>query len=452
MKKIIHLVFATLLIISGAGCKKYLDKKSSQFLSTFRTLEDLQAILDDWVLICMRYPSAPEIGADNIIMTDAAFNSMAEIERNRFIWSPYFVFDQSHFEWRAIYTVVNRANIVLDHINDVRQSAGIRYRQTVEGHAYFLRGYSFLKGAEVWCKAYHPDSSKTDLGIPLRLNSDFMQPTERSTASETFNQIEADLKKAAALLPDVNVSPIRPSKTAAYGALARLYLQMGDFEKAANYADSALSIKNDLLDFNIVGPEVNPARDYTFARQNKEVIFDGGSEGSGTAYFTGSVDTILYRSYSDNDLRKTYFFRFVNDVTIQFKGSYLMGSPFSGLTTAEMYLIRAESRARRGQIQSALEDVNHLLAHRFISGTYVPLQSDDQDLVVEYILEHRRKELAFRMIRWSDIKRLNRLGYNITPRRRINGTEYVLPPNDPRYAMAIPEIVVERSRIPQNPR
>ena len=57
-----------------------------------------------------------------------------------------------------------------------------------------------------------------------------------------------------------------------------------------------------------------------------------------------------------------------------------------------------------------------------------------------------------RGLRFMDIKRLNVVGAEIIMKRLINGEEIILPPNDLRYALAIPEDVIALSRIVQNPR
>jgi hypothetical protein len=60
--------------------------------------------------------------------------------------------------------------------------------------------------------------------------------------------------------------------------------------------------------------------------------------------------------------------------------------------------------------------------------------------------------LLFRNLRWSDLRRFNLEGANITLKRIINGTSYTLPPNDLRWVLLIPDLETSRSGIPQNPR
>jgi len=67
-------------------------------------------------------------------------------------------------------------------------------------------------------------------------------------------------------------------------------------------------------------------------------------------------------------------------------------------------------------------------------------------------LTERRRELIMRGLRWSDIRRLNLEGAGITQTRTANGKVHTLLPNDPRYALALPEDVIERSGMVQNRR
>jgi len=69
------------------------------------------------------------------------------------------------------------------------------------------------------------------------------------------------------------------------------------------------------------------------------------------------------------------------------------------------------------------------------------------------ILAERRKELCFRGIRWSDLRRLNQdPTYAVTLQRLLNGTTYTLPANDLRYTLLIPLDEIQISGLQQNPR
>src|SRR5690606_22559061 len=120
-----------------------------------------------------------------------------------------------------------------------------------------------------------------------------------------------------------------------------------------------------------------------------------------------------------------------------------------GITTAELYLMRAECRMRSGQAILALQDLNYLLKNRYVEGDFVELQLSGKDLLSRILLE-RRKELIFRGLRWMDIKRLNLENPNIFITRIVGGKIYVLEPNDRKYALPIPEDIISLTDVIQN--
>ncbi len=222
------------------------------------------------------------------------------------------------------------------------------------------------------------------------------------------------------------------------------------YDSCAKYANLSLELKNDLIDYNTV--DTNLA--YPFNNLNKEVLFQ--SVGGNTYYivtgYFAIVDSSLYNSYNVNDIRKMAFFT-PQAPGMRFKGMYYHQSRiyFTGLATDEMYLMRAECYARAGNKDAALADLNHLMVTRWKTGTFIPFTASDAQGALSIILTERRKELIFRNIRWMDIKRLNKEGTNITLTRIVNGQTYTLPPNDNRFALALPADIIKMTGMPQNP-
>ncbi|MNL30286.1 SusD family protein [compost metagenome] len=161
--------------------------------------------------------------------------------------------------------------------------------------------------------------------------------------------------------------------------------------------------------------------------------------------------------YEQNDLRKQIFFRpntGQNLGTFSFRGSFNGNEQpfgvFTGTTTAEILLIRAECYARGGNKSEAISDLNTLLEKRYNKLGWLPLNPSLINNPLEVILTERRKELVFRGIRWQDLRRLNAEGANITIKRTLDGTDYLLPANDKRWVALIPFDVINRSGIQQN--
>jgi hypothetical protein len=253
---------------------------------------------------------------------------------------------------------------------------------------------------------------------------------------------------AVGVLPDgAPPFPTRPSKTAAYGLLARVYLAMGKYDSALRYSDSCLAGQSALMPYDTVT--------VVFNRSNAEVIFAEVMEQvnpSPVSDYLVFVDSTLYSSYSDSDMRKSLFFFNYNGT--YFSGFYdQAGYAFAGLATDEIYLIRAECEAREGYVAAAMQDLNTLLATRW-EGAFTPLTAVDSIDALGQILTERRKELLFRGLRWTDLRRLNKdPRWQKTLYRGLGGSIYSLPPGDPRYVYPIPDYVIGfHPGMPQNPR
>src|SRR6185312_12811250 len=95
--------------------------------------------------------------------------------------------------------------------------------------------------------------------------------------------------------------------------------------------------------------------------------------------------------------------------------------------------------------------LNDLLKKRYNAASFTPITSTDSIKLLIVILNERRKELLFRGIRLTDLKRLNQdVRFADTLTRELNGTVYTLLPNDSRYVALIPKIVIDLSGIEQN--
>lgn len=445
--QIVIFLFLTSTILS---CKKYLDAKQNYSQSTASSLTDLQAILDDAEYMNKRSPAIAEAPADDYFLPESTYNSLDDNSKKIYTWNLVdYTFDN---DWASLYTQVYNANLCLDNLQKIKRTdANSREWDNIKGSALFFRAYSFLTLSWTFSKAYDKNSAEEDYGIALRMSSDFNVPSTRATVGDSYRQILKDLKEALPYLPNLQQIPLRPSKAAVYGALARTYLSMRIYDSAFAYANAALQLNSHLIDYNTID-QTSPL---PFTKYSEEVIFYSaiGQHSLSSAHPDyARIDTNLYSSYHDDDLRKIGFFLALGD-GFRFKGMYSDNPylPFTGLATDEILLIRAECEARFDKISEAMDDLNMLLKNRYRTGSYVPVTTADATEALDIILMERRKELVMRTLRWMDIKRLNKEGRNIIPKRVIDGKQITLPPNDNRYAIPLPADVVRLTGMPQNP-
>lgn len=443
---------AILIAFFSSSCNSYLDVKPDKSLAVPSTLEDFQALINNSAVMNQGYPVAPEIASDNFYMTYDNWLKRDVTTRNIYIWERDVFNESASNDWYTPYSVVFYANVILEGLKKMNgETVNQSLINEIKGQALFFRAFAFQQLALVFTKAYDPETASSDLGLVLSLSSDVTGKSSRASLKETYDQIIKDAQEAAILLPISSTIKTLPSKPAALALLARTFLVMHDYEQAGKYADSCLTFQNQLLNFK----SLDRSSSKPFPLFNEEVIFHSSSRtATGLTTTTSIVDSSLYKMYREDDLRKALFFKLNADKkTYAFYGNYAGNSstlPFNGLATDEMYLIRAEANARAGKTTAALSDLNVLLSTRY-TADFQPVSASSADEALIIILNERRKELLYRGLRWSDLKRLNMEGQFVTTLERVlGGQRYTLPPNDSRYVIHIPENVISISGILQN--
>lgn len=73
--------------------------------------------------------------------------------------------------------------------------------------------------------------------------------------------------------------------------------------------------------------------------------------------------------------------------------------------------------------------------------------------LLKFIREERRRQLIFRGLRWTDIRRYNMEDGAESLRRVLDDKTYTLMPNDKRYAFLVPSLIMGYNPdMVQNPR
>lgn len=456
----INTFIIVIFFLTCSACKKsWLDAKPNKSLVVPTSLANYQALLDNTGLMNNQLPTISMVGDGDYSIADATFNSLVSPqEKGAYVWAATsdFYGGQAATDWTVAYTRILQANVVLDGLQKLNYSPTQQDNfNNIEGSALFYRSLDFFDLSQQYCKPFLSSSASNDLGLPLRLSSNVNLTVKRSSVQQTYDEVISDLIKAIPLLPITPLYPTRPSKPAAYGLLARVYLSQENYANALLYADSCLQIKNDLMDLN----QMSPTPLTPFPQFNKEVLYHAGLSNYASAFPINAqiVDPVLYQSYNSNDLRLNFYFMDNGDGKghKSFQGSYfgIAIPPFGGIATDEIYLIRAECFARKGNITAALNDLNTLLQKRYKTGTFTNLSAPNADSALSLILTERHKELCFRNLRWSDLRRLNRDSrFQVTLSRVVNGQNYTLPPNSSRYTLPLDPIETTSGGLEQNPR
>jgi tetratricopeptide (TPR) repeat protein len=460
MAQKICFLFLVAAIVGILSCnkKEFLETIPDSDLFIPTTLDDFQALLDNDIVM-NETPVLGEISADNFYTPISYWQGLGLKEKNTYIWQAetFEGLGGNIPDWNTPYKQVFYANVILDGLDKLPITASNANRwKAIKGAALFARAHAFYQIAQLFSPVYNSNVINENSGIPLRLTPGVDEKSVRSSLQETYNKIITDLITASALLPagiPVN-NRNRSSQPAAFALLARAYLSMDKYSDAKKYSDSCLQLHNVLIKYDTVSYQAL----VPFTKFNPETIYQSqfitGNLLRGLSISNCIIDSTLYKSYEANDLRSTIFFRtHPTSGNLNPKGSYTgTNQLFTGIATDEVYLIRAECEARLGNTQAAMNDLNKLLATRWKANTFIPLSAPNADSALKIILIERRKELPFRGLRWTDLRRFNKAGANITLIRKLGNQTYELKPNDLRYTLLIPPDVIALSGIQQNPR
>lgn len=463
MKSIIYLMPALVFVSCGEG---FLEIKPSQRQRVPATIEDYVGMLDHTTAmnqVSSHYLGI--IGSDEMEITDAQYQSFPtgtahNYQKNAYTWEQviYEGGEPNQIDWNIGYDRILKTNVVLAGLEKIvpKNESQKALWNMAKGTALFHRALNYHNLAQLYCSVYEKGLAADKLGLPLRLNDDVTDQAGRSSLQQTYEQILADLAHAGNLLPEFPDLPFRPSKWAVYALLTRICLQMGAYEDAVAYATQCISLKGDLVDFNLLAAQPPPYFG-VYGENNPEVIFFSALGYGGNFRMTWqyyNAPQALLSVYSASDLRRTLYFASNGDATV-FIGSYsgIREQFFTGLAMDEVYLSRAEAAARLGDVAHALDDVNHLRKHRYRAGYYTPLATESPAIALASILDERRRELVMRGTRWSDLRRLNKEAeFRTTLSRTIGDQTYILPPDDRRWVWPIPLEAVEIGGHEQNPR
>ncbi|MBO9204688.1 MULTISPECIES: RagB/SusD family nutrient uptake outer membrane protein [Niastella] len=411
---------------------------------------DMQALLDNEEVFAST-TSLNFICADEFYFTDAAFPGMKQSITNAYKYAD-FSFDQEEEvpDWNNAYTQAFYANNVLKGVDRLRGSIDDKLLAPLAGDALFKRAFAFFNAAQVFTLPYDSLTAGDYPGIPLRLTIDRDEALPRGTVKAVYDRVLEDLTNAIDLLP-AGIDPVhrnRSNRPAAYALRARVYLSMGAYKEALDDASGSLALFDTLIDFNtgLYMPNL------PFATTNIETLYQSRMAGDGDVLYDAMVkrqalvDSGLLAEYSPGDLRRTVFFTRLSPAS--FKASYYGKlHPFTGMGISELYLIAAECNARLGDVNTGLDLLNKLLKSRWKTGQYIPYTAATPEEALQIILLERRKELVFRGIRWTDIRRLNKKGPLLTLKHKVQENSYELFPNSGKYALPIPEQVIRFNKL-----
>jgi starch-binding outer membrane protein, SusD/RagB family len=398
------------LVMSLAACDNVLDVNPTASIDSDQALVNARGVelavtgaysgLQFANMFAQYMPVLPELYADNLAHT-GSFTTLAEFDR-RGIFS-----SNAHIQgaWQAMYNLINRANNVLAAVPNVTDFTSPELGDQYMGEAYFLRAFTYSQLVRYFGDV--PVVTEPAVGID---ESSFVS---RDPVATVYAQIESDLAEAIALLPATN-QPGRATVGAARALQARVALEQGNWQAAETAATAVIDGNYRLLDDyaqlfssqNIPQAEAILEVQFTLNDPTAHSFWFFPDELGGRYEYSPTES--LVAAYEDGDER---FAASIGQQGARFYGRkyFRIGNQDDNvfaLRLAEMYLARAEARARQQDFDGAQDDINAIRNRAGLDD--LSLATVTEEALIDAILQERRVEFAFEGHRFFDLRRTGR--------------------------------------------
>jgi hypothetical protein len=338
----------------------------------------------------------------------------------------------TRYFWYINYKIINNSNTVIEATSKLASPDAAT--QQLVGECYFLRAFCHFNLLRLFAKPYTHDPAAP--GIILRTSVADPAQKARATVAEVYASIIADAEKGAELMGQQRGVQYA-SREAAWALLSRAYLYMDNNDKTIEYADKVIN-----------SPRFTLTNSTTFQTQFANAV--GGSETIFCIAHTqvddkgkfGSIASMIYSdgnsgwgeefaskslrdSMSDHpeDVRWKYIVKLDNgsggaalkngiETYYISKFSFQGGSPTLSspimFRLSEIYLNRAEARAKKSLTNDALDDVDEIRKNRGLQASLYNRTLPAGKTALDVVLKERRIELAFEGHRVYDVYRNKR--------------------------------------------
>lgn len=413
--KRVGLVWAASLLITVTGCENFLDLAPTDSIPAEGAISD-EATAEAAIMGAYNkvqdyyagyYVTLGVMPADNVeyngTLTEyLQLDQNAVSTDNRATVSAY----------TGIYEAINTANSIIDGLEKL-DDAGLaeESKRQLLGEAYFIRALGYFDLARAWGGVQIQLKPTTDLSVIAGI--------KRSSREDTYRQVEADLEQAEELLPeDDGLTRDRARKNAARALRARLYLYTEQWEEAERYASEVIAdtqytlVKPFSLFFTPPFQTEESVFELRFSSNNKNGYWDNWYPSSLGGDYTLKPSAALVSKLLNPQVggsRKAIVAGEGNEVYgVLYNTVSTSTDPIYVIRIAEMYLTRAEARAKKASpdVEGALADLNAVRGRADVP----PLTQTDNAGLVRAIEEERGIELAFEGHRWFDLTRTSRAG------------------------------------------
>ena len=457
MKLMKQLIYTCVLMccVMCSSCNDYLDivPKGNKIPTT---LADYEALLRDEYTIGQTSISNALYLLNDYYVTVSNLNSPT-LTRANYMWDEtadrILLNNADESTYYQLYAAISSCNLIIENVPSATEATDAE-RAEVIAYAKVIRSLCYFVLANYYADTYDAATAGEKRSVPLITSANINAPSQQVTIQAIYDFIIQGVQEAIdGGLPEQSMTVLHPNLGAAYALLARVYLQMQNYSEALNYANLALEQNDQLYDWNayydehrstIENPEdytgLPTPTDYSYV-ENYYFRCGNGSPN----YTTNELNIPVERAerFEEGDARFLSRWKLYS----QNQDTYYRGVGngyfnWGGLTTTEVYLIKAECQARLaqgGDFTEAMNTLNAVRQTRIRPEVYQPLTVSTLAEAIELIRRTKDNELIFSIVPFADARRFNQEGtYARTMTKTYEDETYTLRPDSHLWTMPFP--------------
>ncbi|WP_316817831.1 RagB/SusD family nutrient uptake outer membrane protein [Pedobacter nyackensis] len=350
------------------------------------------------------------------------------------------------------YSTISTTNLLIENVNNATEGTDAQKAELI-AQAKIIQAIAYYTVANYYADTYEEANAANKRAVPLITSANVDAPYKQVSVKEIYDFMLKNVDEAIPALRATSATVLHPNLGAAYAFKARLYLTMGKYNEALTAANEALKYNDKLFDWTAYYAE-NKSR-IEAVDPNNQPVYSLSPSPMGfnfveTYYFRHGLSSnngreLTIRSdraarYENGDAMfasrwrqrtvgpDTYFTSITN-------GFY----NHSGLTTTEVYLIKAECQARLNNIGGALTTLDAVRVKHIFPQNYVASSASTVIQAVKLIQRTKGNSLIFGVVPFADMRRLNKdSNYATTLTKTEGGQNLSLSPNSHLWTMPFP--------------
>lgn len=443
-------ISALILLVSFSSCKKYLEivPKGKKIPTT---LADYEAMIRD------EYSNQRTTITHAVLLMNDQFETSANLNYYP-LYSPNYFWNENadrialnssdETTYYNAYTAISTSNLLIEHVPEATEGSEADKAELV-AQAKVLRALNYYVLANYYADTYEEANAASKLSVPMILSANINAPHKQVSIKELYDFMIRDIDEAIPGLRATSATVLHPNLGAAYALKARLFLTMGQYANALAAANEALKYNDKLYDWNqfyaLYKTKIEEPNVYTNAQSPmgfdfvENYYFRHGDNNN--ARREAALRTDRAAKFETGDARFASRWKLRTIASDTYYTSITLGFfNYGGLTTTEVYLIKAECQARLNDVPGAMTTLNTVRVKRIFPQIYAPLSASNTVEAVKLIQRTKANELINSITTFADLRRLNKdPNYATTLTKTENGQNYTLSPTSHLWTMPFPQ-------------